>query len=348
MLVSPEVVFSRYLSGKILSVKEIDTSHCETDKRFVYIIDTALGEHIVVKLSNNSFTTPERIGAWRQLINFYNDIGIYAPKIICDKNGCICSEYIENNDKYTVYAEEKKIYKATDEYGIAANDNSLYLEDMVKASAKVARQSTQLPGWKTAWCLYDKFSADDDTDETYYWQHEFYTLVLNEMPMFRERAERIWRRFLELYKAFESQYQALPQAFFQGDEGGLNTLLDENKKYVGVLDFNLAGAEINLNYFFREFCRIPIRKSEILNLNDKDLLSRKDRDMRVRLDTVKKYYSFSEAEKAAFPIYYKVVYPLECDICQTFQAVIHEKDSHKMELILDWIEYQQTRNDILL
>lgn len=348
MLKNPDIIFARYLSGKIMTLKTIDTSHCETDKRFTYIIDTDLGEHIVIKFSNNSFTTPERIGAWRQLINLYNKLGIYAPKIICDKNGCICNEYIENNDKFIAYAEEKKIYKTTDEFGIATNDKSIYFEDMVKATVQVAKYSTQLPDWKSAWCIYDKFCIDDETDETYYWQSAFYKLVLKQAPMFREQAKRIWRRFIKVYNSFEHQYRALPQAFFQGDLGSLNVMLDENKKFVGVFDFNIAGAETIINYFFREFCRVPIYKNEINSLNDINFLRSKDRDMRKRVDTVKKYYQFSCAETTAFPTYYKIVYPLECDICQTFQFAIREGNSQKIKLILNWIEYQQTRNDIFL
>lgn len=348
MLENAESVFSRYISGNIVTLKAIDTSHDETDKRFTYIIDTDAGEHIAVKLCNNCFTTPERISEWKRLINLYNELGIYAPKIISDKDGCICSRYFENNERYIVYAEEKKKYKTTEEYGFAPNDCSVYLESMVKAEANVAKHSTTLPTFKTAWCLYDLFSDDDETDETYYWQYEFYTLVTHEMPMFKPRAERIWKRFSETYQSFESQYQALPQAFFQGDAGGLNTMLDENKEYVGLLDFNLAGAEIIMNYFFRVFCRVPIRKEEIFRLNEESLRSDKDAQMRKRLDLVKKYYQFSSAEKAAFPTYYKVAYPLECDNSQMFQAVVREKDPHKLELVLDWIEYQQTRDDIFL
>lgn len=47
-------------------------------------------------------------------------------------------------------------------------------------------------------------------------------------------------------------------------------------------------------------------------------------------------------------MYYKIVYPLECDNCRTFEAVIRKKNAAETKLILDWIEYQQTRDDISL
>lgn len=348
MLMHAHSMFQQYIYGKVVSMKCIDTSHCETDQRFTYILTTDLNEEVVIKFSNNAFTTPERVKGWSQLIDLYNNLGIYAPKILMDKNHHIYNEYVENGEKYIVYAEEKKKYKSTDEFGISCNDDTLYFEDMVEATAKVAKYSTQLPTWKSAWCLYDQHCIEDETDETVYWQKTFYNLILNEMPIYGERAKRIYHRFLDTYKSFEMQYRTLPQAFFQGDIGGLNTLLDENKKFVGVLDFNLAGAETNLNYFFQQFCRITIKKDELPYLNDRELRHNHDKAMRKRLDVVKKYYKFNSAEIEAFPTYYKIVYPLQCDNCQKFIPMIYEKNIPVLKLILDWIEYQQTRNDIFL
>lgn len=348
MLLNPEQLFERYLHGKVIASQKIENTFDGNDKRYVYIIDTDLDEHLVFKFSNNSFTSPERIAGWKRLTELYNACGIYAPKILPDKCGRFWNEYRENDARYLVYAEEKKKYKTTDEYGIAPSDALSYFEDMVAAAARIAAVSTELPGWMSAWCLYDTFSDADASDETYYWQEEFHKRIILELPCFRERADRIWNRFLFMYQAFETQYRKLPQAFFQGDEGGLNAMLDEEGKFVGTLDFNLSGAEVNLNYFFRNFCRVRIGKDEVPELGNSAFRKAKDDKMRARLDTVKKYYHFSVAETAAFPAYYKIVYPLECDLCQMFQSVIREKDIHKTGLILDWIEYQQTRNDIAL
>jgi len=348
MLTNPEEIFKRYLCGKILSVKELDTSHDPEDRRFVYIVDTDSDEHIVFKFSKNSFTSPKRIAAWKQLIDLYNKCGIYSPRILPDIYGCLWNKYLEGGEQYIVYAEEKKRYKTTDEFGLSGSDNSLYFEDMVKAAAAIAQCSTDLPDWKSAWCIYDTFCKEDKTDETYFWQDAFHRLVVQEMSAFHEQADRIWNRFLFMYSSFEPRHRALPQAFFQGDSGGLNVMLDDNRKFAGLLDFNLAGAEVILNYFFREFCRVRINSGDIHLLDHAAFLQAKDSEMRQRLDTVKKYYRFTHAERMAFPTYYNIVYPLECDLCQMFEQVIHQKDPCKVKLILDWIEYQQTRDSISL
>mgnify|MGYP007050493030 CR=1 FL=1 len=70
--------------------------------------------------------------------------------------------------------------------------------------------------------------------------------------------------------------------------------------------------------------------------------------MKRRLAVVKRHYAFSDAEKAAFSLYYRTVYPLECDLCQRFESAIDQKDEGKVSLILDWVDYQQTRGDLSL
>ena len=347
MLLHPERIFERYISGAVASIQPINTSQSDADRRFTYLVASDAGERLVFKFSNNCFTTPERIGGWRYLADLYNDCGVYAPRILTDRDGRFWHAYTEDGVQYFAYAEEQKKYRTAAECGLGS-DISSYFEDMVRAEAKIARRSTKLPAWKSAWCLYDRFCADDETDETYYWQREFYQLVRAGMPALSARAEWIWQRFLSLYATLEPQYRALPQAFFQGDEGGTNTMLDESGRYAGVLDFNLSGAETILNYFFRSFCRVPIRAAELDRLSDRALLDAKDEALRARLRVVKKHYAFSEVERAAFPLYYNTVYPLECDLCQQFQRVIRAGDARRAAVVLDWIEYQQTRSDMIL
>lgn len=235
MLLDTEQIFERYLYGKVISSKKIGKVFDENDKRYVYIIDTDFDEHFVFKFSNNSFTTPERIAGWKRLAELYNKCGIYAPKILPDKHGHFWNECRENNERYLVYAEETKKFMTTDEYGIAPSDASSYFEEMVAAAAHIAMVSTELPGWMSAWCLYDKFSNDDASDETYYWQDEFHKQIIVELPCFCEQADRIWNRFLSMYQAFETEYRKLPQAFFKETKAGRMQCLIMKENLLGRL-----------------------------------------------------------------------------------------------------------------
>ncbi len=341
----PERLFSRYMRGSATNIVQIAKDFGEYDIRFVFLVDTDQGEHVAVKATNNSFTTPARIAGWKRLIDLYNDSGIYAPRIIPDLEGELCSVYCEGTIEFCVYAEEMKKNKTTKEFGLTGRE-APFFDGMVAACAKMARASVALPAWSSAWCIYDTFCAEDETDETYERARHFCDVVDARMPQFRDRTRRIWGRFLSLYESLRPAYQQLPKAFLQGDEGGDNALVDENGNFVGVIDFNLAGAETILNYMFRNFCRVYIAQDEFPRLADAAFLRSKDAEMKARLDVVRRHYAFGDAERALFPAYYQMAYPLECDLCQSFEKAILRGDTVQAQRIFDWIDFQQTRDDI--
>ena len=344
-IIRPELLFSRYVRGKAINVVKITKEFGEDDLRFVFLVDTDLNEHVAVKVARNSFTTRERVLRWKELIDLYNDCGVYAPRIIPDLRGEIVGTHRAGDREFTVYAEEIKKYQTAKERGLTGRE-APFFEQMVKVCAKIARVSVKLPPWKTAWCIYDTFCPEDETDETYEWARHFCAATDARMPQFKARTRLVWSRFLSLYENLRPAYERLPMAFLQGDEGGDNALVDENDIFVGTLDFNLAGAETVLNYMFRNFCRARISHDEILRLDDPTFRRAKDEEMRSRLGVVKGYYRFSDAERAVFPAYYRTVYPMECDLCQSFVNAIERGDAEQARVILDWIDYQQTRDDI--
>jgi hypothetical protein len=344
-IAGPGLLFARYVRENAVNVVNISKDFGEDDIRFVFLVDTDLDEHVAVKVVSNSFTTRERILGWKELIDLYNNCGVYAPRIIPDLHGGIAGTHREKDREFTVYAEEMKKYRTAKEYGLSGREE-LFFEDMVAACAKMARVSVKLPPWKTAWCIYDTFCPEDEADETYEWARHFCAAMDARMPRFEARTRRIWNRFLALYEGLRPAYERLPKTFLQGDEGGDNALVDENGRFVGMLDFNLAGAETVLNYMFRNFCRVRIPQDAISRLGDAALRRAMDEEMRRRLGVVRKYYRFSDAERAVFSAYYQTVYPLECDLCQSFIKAIERGDADHVRLILDWIDFQQTRDDI--
>lgn len=339
------LLFARYVRGNAVNVVKIAKDFGKDDIRFVFLVDTDMDEHVAVKVASNSFTTRERVLGWKELIDLYNDCGVYAPRIIPDMRGEIVGAHHEKEREFTVYAEEIKKYQTAKERGLSGHE-APFFEDMVAACAKMARVSVKLPPWKTAWCIYGTFCPEDETDETYDWARHFRTAMDARMPRFEARTRRVWNRFLSLYEGLRPTYERLPQAFLQGDEGGDNALVDENGRFAGTLDFNLAGAETVLNYMFRNFCRPRLDHDGLSRLNDAPFRRAMDEEMRRRLGVVRKYYQFTDAERAVFPAYYQTVYPMECDLCQSFIKAIERGDADQVRLILDWIDFQQTRDDI--
>lgn len=56
--------------------------------------------------------------------------------------------------------------------------------------------------------------------------------------------------------------------------------------------------------------------------------------------------AFAQSERAVFPAYDQMICPMECSLCQSFEKAIIPSHSIRAHLILDWIQYQETRDDI--
>ena len=92
-----------------------NTSRSDTDFRESVIAEWCSGEKYVIKLSDNDFTFPKKIEAWKRCAEEYRKLGYYCPTIFSSKQGDFpsvtykghnCVVYAEEFCKYTV-AEER-------------------------------------------------------------------------------------------------------------------------------------------------------------------------------------------------------------------------------------------------
>lgn len=127
--------------------------------------------------------------------------------------------------------------------------------------------------------------------------------------------------------------------------------MDTAGNFIGLIDFNLSGTETILNYAFCEsFCYLE-DDSEIDLLIDTEALKKRDEWTKQRLTWIGKYYKFTDAEKEAFNEYYNIVAPFRSPYHYLFISVLKNKEKYPegrkyAGLILDWIEYQMTRDDV--
>lgn len=91
-------------------IKTINTSHGNADFRETLIVEWANGEKYVIKLSDNDFTSVEKIYIWKRSGKDHRKLGYYCPSIIEAKNGGFpavtykghsCVVYVEEYSKYT-------------------------------------------------------------------------------------------------------------------------------------------------------------------------------------------------------------------------------------------------------
>ena len=87
-------IFSLFFDDIPIVIRKIDTGHGDNDFRETVIIETDLGNKYVMKLADNDFTFPEKIGVWKRTVEEYQKLGYYCPRIYHDKSGIFPVIYI--------------------------------------------------------------------------------------------------------------------------------------------------------------------------------------------------------------------------------------------------------------
>lgn len=281
------------------------------------------GGTVVIKLAENDFTSPARIRVWKRCTEEYRRLGYYCPDLYADKNGEFPTIVFEGH-RCAAWAEEYSKYRTAEELGAGRNS---YWDDAMVMTARAASCQYAFADFPSAYCLFDTFCPSDKTDEVLsdalLWKEYAETLP----GLFQRQVQRIWKRWLDNRKQLEQIYPVLPASVFQADLNPTNILLDGSGKFVGVLDFNLCGREVFLNYLFRE---------NYFGSFDEEL----DTILRA-LKTVKPVYRFSEAEQEAALLLYRCLKPLWFTRYSDLKNAGNDAQSTKN--LLDETEYAQTR-----
>lgn len=306
----------------------INTSRGDADFREAVIAEWSLGEKYVIKLSDNEFTFPEKIKIWQRCANEYQNLGYYCPVILSSKQGNFprvtykghdCVVYVEEFCKYT--AVEERL--GGDSKKRIPLDTS-WMDAALIMTAKVAAKQFDFCNYPSAYCLFETFCASDETDEVLENALEWKKYADSLPEKFQTQVQRIWQRWMSNRNALEQIYYKLPTSVFQADLNSTNLLLDDNGEFIGVLDFNLCGRDVFLNYLFREIH---------WQYNEEYLLK--------TLKNVSRVYCFSDLEKQAAPLLYRCLKPLWYTETQTFKKA--GTDENAIQDCLDRTEKLQTK-----
>ena len=321
--------FSLFFDDIPIVIRKIDTGHGDNDFRETVIIETDLGNKYVMKLADNDFTFPEKIGVWKRTVKEYQKLGYYCPRIYHDKSG-IFPVIDFCGHKCVVYAEEyAPFHPASNRDSDDKSQNKTlyesYKQDVWKMTARVAAQYFDYTEHPSAYCLFESFCPSDKTDEVLEnalaWKDYADTLPLE----FKEQVERIWRLWTDNRTALEPIYKQLPTSIFQADLNPTNILLDDKNRFVGVYDFNLCGRDVFLNYLMRE--NFSDFQNELTMICD-------------ALRIAKDYYQFSDLEKDTALILYRCLKPLSFIGLESLKEL--GNDSKAIRAFLDETEYYLT------
>ena len=310
-----------FTSDTVKEFRTVDTGHGDDDFREAIFVETESFGKLVIKAAGNAFTTPDSVRMWQRCAEEYRKLGYYSPQIFASLSGEFpVVDY--KGHRCVAYAEEYSKYGSAEH----VKDARYLNDDLYIMTARIAAKRFDYTDIPSGYTLFDLYPGDE-MDEVTCNALDFREYCKTLPERFREQTDRMFQRWEENRRELEKIYSKLPFSVFQADFNPTNVLIDEDGRFVGIYDFNLAGRDQFLNYLFREILGETFEKelSEIL------------RALRI----VREYYTFSEEEIAAAPLIYRCVKPLW--FCPVDDLKNAGTDPEAIQKQLDEMEYAQVR-----
>lgn len=286
--------------------KVYDTSRDENDIRFHYILD----DRYVLKVASVHTMWEERLQEISRLIDRYRAIGVYCPRMLPTLSGPLSCHWGKDGKDYTCYVEEFAIYP-TYEWE-EEHDEKEVVEHLGILAARYS--GVDLSQTRSMWSIIDLAPLDVDIDEK---QENANTLV---DALWQNGYQKLAQRLDDFNHMLREQilrvFHDLPRCVFQGDLNNSNELHDGGH-FVGLIDFNLSGTDVNINVFLCETGWFP-EEDSFDKMSVPEIIARMDSVQAEYLSVIFRHYTMNETERFAFPYYQRIVnlfqYPHVCEM----------------------------------
>ena len=283
-------ILSNYNISSVSEYKEIDSSKGD-DYRLNIIID----KKYVLRV-NNPVITEERLESIERLCERYRDIGVLTPRLF--KNAC--GKYLTPYKKHVCYVSEYLDYQLENEVEDSCDHTQVrreVLESVGRFSEKYS--GIDLSPVNSVWSLIDLAPTDKDVDE----KQENLNMFVSKL---RKRgkfklAKKVVDFNEEKRNRIKSVYKKLPRCVIQGDLNDTNILVHENH-FVGLIDFNMAGTEVNINHFCAE-TNCCITEEEFKSKSAADLLAQWISKQNEELNIILSEYELNDLEQSVIEDY---------------------------------------------
>ncbi len=317
-----------------VEIKEIRNS--VADSRWIIFI-AFNDEKYVIKIASNGFTTKERVNGWMKIIEEYKMLGIYSPNLRKSVNGNYCEEAEYNGMPYIIWEEEFAKYPTQDTLDKSIyelpNGKFVYYYEVLEFLGKVASLKLNNFPYCSGYTRLKPFSSDEETDEITQCVQTLDSLIKEKAPEFTSRWQKILNLFDDNRKKLSEIYNSLPTSVYQSDTIGSNLLLDTDGHFKGVIDYNLAGFDTNINMFISTvFYGYSYKKT------DNEVIT----DLLDALKYIGRYYDFNKHEIAALPYLFKYIFAIEYRRINALKKALG--DTNKVKEILDSVERALTNN----
>lgn len=295
-----------------LSVQSItkfyDTSHNDDDKRLNYVLD----DKYVLKINSVISMWETRLQEIHRLIYRYRSIGVYCPDLIPTLDGSLSCAWHKDGKEYTCFVEEYAIYPVLG-WG-KEHDRKEVIEHLGILASKYT--GIDLSETKSMWSIIDLAPLDVDIDEK---QENTNTLVETlRKNRYDDLASKVDDFNAMLREKIMLVFGKLPRCVYQGDLNSTNELYNDGH-FVGLIDFNMAGTDVNINVFLNETNWFP-EEEAFDALTVPEIIAKQDSEQAEALSVILQHYTLNDDEKYALPYYKRIVdmfqYPAVCSMIE--------------------------------
>ncbi len=268
------------------------------------------GRNYVLKINTPNGMWEKRLQEIDRLTARYRSVGVYCPSFIPTKSGALSHTWVHKSKTYICFVEEFAKYPAYE--WDAEHNRKETVEHLGRLAAKYT--DVDLSEIRSMWSIIDLAPFDTDVDEK---QENADTLIgtLREFGC-AELAERVVTLNTQLRAAILPHFRQLPRCVFQGDLNNSN-LLHENGKFVGLIDFNCSGTDVNINVFINETNWFPDEK-QFHEMTISELLEHMDCEHRDTVSAILQHYTLNDMEKQMYPYFKRITdlfqYPNVCQM----------------------------------
>ena len=291
-------ILSLYGIVSFLSCRKIDSSRGEDDIRWNYVIDNKY----VLRINSCDVMTEDRLGEINALAGRYMEAGIQCPKYIASRSGAFLVRWAE----LYCYLSEYLDYELASEKDLRDEDKlDKEIQDFTAAFARKNRNIglSEIMSMYSLFelCPYDQKAGIDEKQENLNALIE----VLEELDC-AELGRSLSDRNEAIRQELKGFYRQLPRCVFQGDENSTNVLIDEEEHFVGLIDFNMSGTEVIVNYLANNagFCV----KEKDLEVNEpENALTNAISHYRANMQRLLALYGAEETERRAAALYAYII-----------------------------------------
>ena len=284
-------ILQYYGIGHFSEYRIIDSSRNNS-----YRLNIIIEDKYILRIHDGSEITEKRLEEIDKLAARYRQIDVLAPKLLKNDFG----KYALTMDDQIAYMSEYLAYETCE-----VMDKELFIRDvhpdLLKMTGRFSKKfsGVDLSETFSMWSIFDLAPFDEEVDEK---QENLNTLLkFLDDEGFSTLAAAFALANKENRTHLKKIYKDLPRTVIQGDLNSSNILIKDGK-FVGLIDFNMAGTEVNVNHFCAETNGFP-DFDDMESKKMDEALSDWLNEQECSLGFILSEYTLNDVEKIALPLY---------------------------------------------